>query len=100
MAFRIITDTCCDFPQSFYDELNLKATPLSIRYREQEYNSFTEEQIRSFYSGLRAGEVATTAAVNPEGWATEIEPIGSMGLNSPILLDMPAATINAPISIV
>ncbi len=79
MAFRIITDTCCDFPQSVYDEMNLKAVPLSIRYREQEYHSFTEEQIRDFYNGLRAGEVATTAAVNPEGWAAAMEPVLAAG---------------------
>ena len=30
-------------------------------------------------------------------WATEMEPMLSMGLNSPIRLDIPAATINAPL---
>jgi hypothetical protein len=32
-------------------------------------------------------------------WATEMEPMLSMGLNSPIRVDIPAATINAPICI-
>ena len=32
-------------------------------------------------------------------WAMEMEPMFSMGLKSPILEDMPAATIRAPVCI-
>jgi len=79
MSYLIITDTCCDFPQKMYEELNLKVVPLSIRFRDREYNSFTEEQIRQVYDGLRSGEVATTSAVNPEGWAGAMEPVLAAG---------------------
>ena len=37
MAYRIITDTCCDFPQQMYEELNITAVPLRVRFRDAEH---------------------------------------------------------------
>ena len=75
MSYRIVTDTCCDFPQNMYEELNLTVVPLTLNFRGQEYNSFTEEFLKELYAGMRGGESGSTAAVNPDGWATAIEPI-------------------------
>ena len=73
MSYRIITDTCCDFPQHMYEELNLTVVPLTLNFQGKEHNDFTEEFILSMYRGMRAGETGSTAAVNPEGWANAIE---------------------------
>ena len=75
MAYRIITDTCCDFPVSKYEELELIRVPLTVSFRGQEHAELADEQIRQVYQGLRAGEVAQTSAVNPDTWARYIEPV-------------------------
>ena len=30
MSYRIVTDTCCDFPQEMYAQLNLTVVPIYI----------------------------------------------------------------------
>ena len=75
MSYRIVTDTCCDFPEQMYDELNLSVVRLSVNYKGQTTDTYTEDWLKALFDGLRAGEVATTAAVNPTGWETVMEPI-------------------------
>ena len=65
MSYRIITDTCCDLWQQFYDEMGADVVALSVTFRGESYSSYSEPWLRDFYNGLRDGEVATTAAVNP-----------------------------------
>lgn len=85
MSYRIITDTCCDFPADMYEELNLSVTPLVVRFRDQERSSYDEAWLKDMYNGLRAGEVATTAAVNPQGWEEVIEPVLAGGEDALVL---------------
>ena len=85
MSYRIITDTCCDFPTDMYDDLNLAVTPLVVRYQDKEYNSYTEKWLKKMYDGMRNGEVATTAAVNPQGWGEVIEPVLAAGEDALVL---------------
>lgn len=75
MSYRIVTDTCCDFPEQMYDELNLSVVRLGVNYKGQTTDTYTEDWLRAMFDGLRAGEVATTAAVNPTGWESVMEPI-------------------------
>ena len=75
MSYRIVTDTCCDFPQNMYNELNLTVVPLTLNFRGQEHNSFSEEFLKELYNGMRAGESGSTSAVNPDGWASYMKPI-------------------------
>lgn len=75
MSYRIVTDTCCDFPEQMYDELNLSVVRLSVNYKGQTTDTYTEDWLQAMFDGLRAGEVATTAAVNPTGWESVMEPI-------------------------
>lgn len=74
MAYRIITDTCCDLWADFYKDLNVDVIALTVNFKGQNYDSYTESWLKDFYNGLRDGEAAQTAAVNPEGWKTVIEP--------------------------
>ena len=74
MTYRIITDTCCDFPAQMYDELNLSAAPLAVSYKGQTLSSYSEQWLKDMFDGLRNGEVATTSAANPTDWAAVIEP--------------------------
>ncbi len=71
--FQIITDSCADLPQDMIQELQLCVIPLSIEYQGK---SLLEGEIpmKEIYHGLRQGEPAKTAAVNPETWSQTIEP--------------------------
>lgn len=79
MAYRIVTDTCCDFPQHMYSELNLSVIPLSVHFQNKDVVEYPESWLKEFYDGLRQGETATTSAVNIQGWTEVIEPILAQG---------------------
>ena len=83
--YRIITDTCCDFPTKMYDELQLGVVSLSVNYQNNTYTSYDEPWLKAFFDGLRNGELATTAAVNPEGWKAVIEPALQKGEDALVL---------------
>ena len=85
MQYKIVTDTCCDFPANMYQELDLAAVPLSVQYRGTNYESYTESWLKELFDGLRHGESASTAAVNPDGWARAIEPVLVQGLDVLVL---------------
>ena len=85
MSYQIITDTCCDFPTEMYAELGLKVVPLRVNFRGKDTDSYSEQWLKDLFDGLRAGEVATTSAVNPEGWANVIEPVLAAGEDALVL---------------
>ena len=79
MSYRIITDSCCDFPVEMYTSLQLTYVPLTLNFRGAEYSDLSEGFLKELYSGLRAGEAASTSAVNPDGWASVMEPVLAAG---------------------
>ncbi len=79
MSFQIITDSACDFPVDMYQELNVSYVPLSLLFRGEESTDISEAFLKEVYAGLRAGEVAKTAAANPEGWAAAMKPLLEQG---------------------
>ena len=74
MSYPIITDSCCDFTKAMYEKLGLVAAPLMVNFRGQTYPDRNDESLKDMYAGLRAGEVATTSAANPEQWQELMEP--------------------------
>ena len=75
MSYKIITDSCCDFSDEMCARLGISYTPLMVTYNGQTHSNFSEEAaIKGFYDQLRQGTMATTSAVNPEGWAEVIRP--------------------------
>ena len=85
MSYRIITDSCCDFPQNMYDELKLSMIPLSLNYQGAEHTDLSQKFLRKLYDGLRSGAVASTSAVNPESWSQVIEPALKNGEDALVL---------------
>jgi DegV family protein with EDD domain len=85
MSFTIITDTCCDLPLEMYQQLKLCVCPLSVNYKGQSYNEYTESWLKDFYNGLRTGESAQTAAANPQEWADQIQPVLEAGSDALVL---------------
>ena len=75
MAFQIVTDTCCDFPQQYYTDLSLNVVPLAVTYKGETINTYTEQWLQDMYNGLRQGESASTCAVNPTQWSEAMESV-------------------------
>ena len=75
MSYRILTDSCCDFTKERYEELGLVALPLSVTFRGGTYPDRNDGSLKTLYDGLRAGEVATTSAVNPQQWEDAMMPL-------------------------
>ena len=85
MSYKIITDTCCDFPAHMYQELDLEVVNLSVLYKGVNYNEYSEQWLKELFEGLRHGESASTSAINPEGWANAIEPVLQQGKDALVL---------------
>ena len=77
--YQIITDSACDLPKSMLAQLDVTVTPLHVMFRGENLPDSVEEGLKEIYDGLRAGESTSTSAVNPEGWATVIEPVLASG---------------------
>ena len=72
--YQIITDSGCDLPQAMLSSFDIRLQPLTVNFRGQTLEDSVDAGITEIYAGLRAGDVATTSAVNPEGWRSVIEP--------------------------
>ena len=73
--YQIITDSGCDLPQSMVSSMNILVQPLLVNFRGRTLTDSVDAGIQEIYAGLRAGDVATTSAINPEGWKSVIEPV-------------------------
>lgn len=79
MSYRILTDSCCDFSEQMYNTLNIGHVTLCLNFRGGEHRDLSEGFIKELYNAMRAGETASTAAVNPTEWAAAIEPVLAAG---------------------
>lgn len=86
MSYQIITDSACDLPQQMLQELQVVTVPLIVNFRGEARNdSVADAQVKELYDAMRAGEVATTSAVNPDGWTKVIEPTLASGKDALVL---------------
>ena len=73
--YKIITDSCCDFTEAMYQEMDVACAPLSVLYKGVLHENFSDDaSLHELYDGIRGGEMPTTSAVNPEGWAAVMKP--------------------------
>lgn len=85
MSYKIITDTCCDFPKEMYAQLDLTVVELSLLFRGETHNTVSDELTKTMFDALRAGETASTAAANPQQWSEAMEPILAAGEDALVL---------------
>ena len=85
MAYRIVTDTCCDLPAQMYKELGLEVVSLSVNFKGETVSNYTEAWLKDMFDQLRAGAVATTSAANPADWQAVIEPVVAAGEDALVL---------------
>ena len=80
MKYQIITDSCCDFTEQQYQNLGVSYAPLSVLFQGQARDNMNDPAaLKDFYNGIRAGEMPTTSAVNPDGWVRIMKPILEAG---------------------
>ena len=73
--FKIITDSGCDFTLVELEQMNVGRAPLSVLFKGVLHEDFaTDAERKVLYDGVREGEMPTTSAVNPDGWATMMKP--------------------------
>ena len=77
--FKIITDSGCDLPREWLSRLDVQAVPLTVNYKGKALEDSVDEGIRELYDGFRAGEAASTSAVNPSRWEEMMAPILAQG---------------------
>ena len=85
MSYKIITDTCCDFPADMYADLGLEVVPLAVQFRGAYYDRYTEDWLKELFNGLRHGEATSTSAVNPERWRQRIASVLEQGMDALVL---------------
>ena len=86
MNYQIITDSACDLPQQMLQAINVITVPLVVNFRGEARNDSVEDtQVKELYDAMRGGEVATTSAVNPDGWAKVMEPTLASGKDALVL---------------
>ena len=77
--YKIITDSACDLPEDMLQSLDVEKISLSVLFRGESRADTVDTGIKELYDALRSGEIATTAAVNPEGWTRVMEPVVAAG---------------------
>ena len=77
--YQIISDSACDLPADMLEKLNVRTVPLTVLFRGENREDCVDDSAKVMYDGLRAGETATTAAVNPDRWMGVIEPVLAAG---------------------
>ena len=65
--YVILTDSCCDLTAEMAEELGIVVLPLSLQMGGKTYHNYLDGReigFQDFYNRIRAGELATTSAVN------------------------------------
>ena len=74
--YKILTDSCCDFTDEQYRQLDVGYVPLTVIYNGESHSNFSDvAAVKAFYNELRSGVTASTSAVNPESWAQLMKPV-------------------------
>ena len=76
--YVLITDSSADLSQEMVQELGVTVLPLSFTIQGKVYRNYPDNRemdLPLFYDMLRAGELATTSAVNVAEYTQAVEPI-------------------------
>jgi DegV family protein with EDD domain len=65
MQVKILADSACDLPKSFYEENNVTLFPLKVEINEQEYEDVKNIDPKTVYDAIRSGNIPKTSQVSP-----------------------------------
>lgn len=73
--YVLFVDSCCDLSAAMVKELELELLPLSFMVEGKEYHNYPDNRDMDphlFYEKLRAGQLGSTAAINPDTFRTRM----------------------------
>lgn len=65
MPVKILADSACDLPLSFYEEHNVTLIPLKVHVNDQEYEDVKTIDPKTVYEAIRGGTVPKTSQASP-----------------------------------
>ncbi|MEH7073696.1 DegV family protein [Neobacillus drentensis] len=65
MQVKILTDSACDLPKSFYDENHVTLFPLKVEINGKEYEDVKSIDPTTVYEAIRGGIIPKTSQVSP-----------------------------------
>ncbi|MEH7116422.1 DegV family protein [Neobacillus vireti] len=65
MTVKILADSACDLPLSFYKENNVVLFPLKVQINDQDYEDVKTIDSKTVYQAIRNGVVPKTSQVSP-----------------------------------
>lgn len=65
MQVKILADSACDLPKSFYEENNVTLLPLKVLINGEEYEDVKSIDPKAVYDSIRNGSVPKTSQVSP-----------------------------------
>ncbi|TRZ35809.1 DegV family protein [Niallia circulans] len=65
MTYKILADSACDLPLSYYDDNDVILFPLKVNLENKEYEDLKTINPSSVYEAIRRGEVPKTSQVSP-----------------------------------
>jgi DegV family protein with EDD domain len=65
MQVKILADSACDLPKSFYEEQNVTLFPLKVHLNDQEYEDVKTIDPKMVYDAIRGGSVPKTSQASP-----------------------------------
>ena len=86
--YVLLTDSCCDLSAEMAAKLGVEILPLSLEMGGKSYRNYPDGRdigFQEFYTRLRAGELATTSAVNVAAYTDTVEPLLQAGKDVLIL---------------
>ena len=75
--FVLVTDSSADLSEEMAQAIRVSVLPLRFTIQGQTYRNYPDNREMDpalFYDMLRAGELATTAALNPNDFEEALEP--------------------------
>lgn len=82
MSFKIATDSCCNLPEEWIDDLDLTVFPLVFMIDGQEHRSYLKGEVTDlskFYDDMRSGKVFTTSLPNLVDTERELDALLAAG---------------------
>lgn len=65
MSVKILADSACDLPLSFYEESGVTLFPLGVHLGEKEYEDLLTIDPSTVYKAIRSGEMPKTSQASP-----------------------------------
>ena len=65
MQVKILADSACDLPKSFYEEHNVTLIPLNVHINGEEYEDVKTIDPKTVYDAIRSGIVPKTSQASP-----------------------------------